>query len=229
MHWAAVVAGSCLLAACTDGEQIVDGKVQLSLGERCYRIPLWNAELIHASPFPGISQPVSNRTLRLQFSTAELEQAIPGFRVPHDVYGRPRKDALVSVFWRTPAEIARDDRNSQNMHYDIWYGLGDYSARVIEPIPGTSFWRIYPIAGGTWMVVTKRPDEQRRDTHLDKDFWIATCSRMHIQGAESSCISSVEAGELTGTFYTTEANLSVRNQMMEYVLMKLDEWRAPCK
>lgn len=221
-----MVAGSCLLAACTDGEQIVDGKVQLSLGERCYRIPLWNAELIHASPFPGISQPVSNRTLLLQFSHAELEQAIPRFRVSHNVYGRPM-DEMVSVTWRTPAEIARDDRKHQSMHYDIWYGLGDYSARVIEPIPGTSFWRIYPIAGGTWMIVTKRPDEQRRDTHLDKDFWIATCSR--IQDVESSCTSSVKVGELTGTFYTMEANLSLRNQMMEYVLMKLGEWRAPCK
>jgi len=221
------LAGLCLLASCADPD-IQDGKRFLRLGDQCYRIPLWNAALVNASPmFPGYRQRDSIQSFTLQFSTEDLRQTIQGYRVPSDVNGKPIAGLITNIFLRTPEDIAQEERNRRKMHVDIWYGLNDYASRTVEHAPELGFYRIFPLPqGNSWMLVSRPPDEQRRDTHLDKSFWIATCSFMTT--GTRSCTTSVEEGALEVTMHTEEANVPLRGLMMNYILDKLQGWRIVC-
>jgi hypothetical protein len=218
-----------LVGSCSDSDRIVDGKRFLRFGDQCYRIPVWNAALVNASPmWPGFRKRESERSLSLQFSTEDFEQTIEGYRVPLDVHGQRIEGMVTGLFLRTPEDIRQQDENRKRMHVDIWYGLNDYATRTIEPVPEKGFYRIFPLPNGnSWMLVTRLPDEQRRDTHLDKRFWIATCHFM-TEKRMRSCTTSVERGALDVTMYTEEANVPLRGLMMNYILRKLETWRVGC-
>ena len=231
IQWILTLAAIGALAACGDGERVVDGKLQLRFGEACYRIPQWNTELVHASAAPPMSAKRGANSLRLQFATAAMAEAIPGFHALTDVHGKPLNSRMVSLFLRTPEEIARDDGNLRTANYDIWYGLDGYAGRVVEAVPGTSLYRIYP-SQSSWMVVSQRPDERTRDTHLSRNFWIGTCSfSTRVGGAtadERRCSTHVDAGELTAQFDMKESDLALRDRVMDYVRSKLLEWKVDC-
>jgi hypothetical protein len=215
-------------AAC-GAPPVEDGKRFVPFGEQCYRIPVWNARAINASPmFPGFRKRESERSMSLWFENSRFASDVAGYQVPKRVDGKRQDAMLVSLFKPTAEEAAQMSKNKRSMHYDIWYGLRDYTTRKVEPLDDTGFYRMWPLPNGnSWMVVTKVPDEERRDTHLQEDFWIATC---HFAAADQrSCTTHLEDQGVDIGLHTTESNLPLREKLAAHVVSRLESWEVPCE
>jgi len=203
-----------LLASC--GGSSVDGRRLVRLAGDCYRIPDWNAI---PNAVPG------DRSITLQFSSTEVARSLPGFLASGSGAGRR---LLAGIFFPTEQERAQQRLNKQRAHHDIWYALGDYRARALEPISGTALIRVYPLAGGnTWMVVTRAPDTERRDSHLLDDFWIATCNYAGTERART-CSLYVDVGAASVSLHIAEAEVQLRQNLARYVVSTLKAWQVPC-
>jgi hypothetical protein len=215
-----------LLASCGESA-VVDGKRLIRLAGNCYRIPEWNALPSEGSPvWPGNPRSDHAPSLTLQFSDMEVARAVPGYRAASAGLNRR---LLVGLFVPTAQDSAQRTINKKRAHYDIWYGLGDYSARTLEPVPDTGLIRVYPLAGGdSWMVVTRVPDTERRDSHLRGDFWIATCSYLGAERART-CSADIDVGPFVVSLNIAEAELQRRQQIAEYAVQAFNSWRVVCK
>jgi hypothetical protein len=172
----------------------------------------------------GFGVPQSTRSLSLQFSNSSIARWVPGYPASG---AAPGGRLLAGFFVPTAEEHARQKSNKRSMHYDIWYALGDFRERILEPIAGTDLYRIYPLAGGpTWMVVTRVPDVERRDTHLQEDFWLAGCYMS--QEKYRSCSLDIDVGMMFVTLYVDEADLPKRRELVNHVLQRLKAWQVPC-
>jgi hypothetical protein len=168
----------------------------------------------------------------LRFDNARLKEALTDYRVPTTTIGTSQPNLLVSVFAPTRAHMAQFQTNEKHSRerrfYDLWYALGDFGHRTVEPILGTELYRVRPLPDGpTWMIVTRRPDPTRRDAHLARDFWIGGCSAID-EGRLNSCSTQLERGGLFLTIHTTEANLPLRDSLANYVMDSLSRWKTAC-
>ena len=215
---ATLIAGFAMLVGC--GEKPADTR-SLRLGAECYRVPV--ADLVYLSK--------SGRSAAMQFANARVREAVPNYSIPPALSTGVQDELYVGVFTPTDEEAARlrvDDVKTIADSHDLWYGLDEFSGRVIEPIDGTSLFRVSPLPGGsTWMVVSKVPDVATRDTHLAADFRVATCAR--IDGQLNRCTASFEHGGVRATMYTTEANLALRESLMGYVIRSMRRWKVACE
>lgn len=210
----ALTIGILLLASC--GGSSVDGRRPVRLAGDCYRIPEWNAI---PNAVPG------DRSITLQLSSTEVARSVPGYRASGSGV-RPR--LLAGIFFPTEQERAQQRLNKKRAHHDIWYALGDYRARALEPISSTSLSRVYPLAGGnTWMVVTRAPDTERRDSHLQDDFWIATCNYLGTEQARR-CSLDVDVGAASVSLHIAEAEVPLRQNLARHVVATLKAWQVPC-
>jgi hypothetical protein len=218
-----------LLASC-GGSTVADGKRGLVFGTKCYRIPEWNARLINASIFfPFHEKRTSTSWLRLQFSQADVAARVAGYQVPLLPGGKPQPDLFVPMHIPTGEGVSPVPRHKAHVHYSKWYGLGRYANRIIEPIPGTGLYRVWPFPGGeTWWVVTRLPDAERRDTHLAKDFWIASCAFHDPARRANRCSTHAERDGIEFDFSTTEGNLPHRDEIARYFTETLQTWEVPC-
>ena len=212
-----------LLAGCGSP---ADDKRPVRLAGVCYRIPEWNAMPMDASPvWPGFGSRESGRSLSLQFSSTEIARRLPGYPASG---AQPGQKLLAGFFVPTSSERTERSSNERRMHLDIWYALGDFQSRALEPIEGTDLLRIYPLPGGpTWMVVTRAPDVERRDTHLQDEFWIATCSYMGPQQVRN-CSLDVDVGSFDVSLHIAEADLPLRHQLASQAVQSLKAWQVPC-
>ena len=178
-----------------------------------------------APVWPGFSKRESERSLSLQFSSADVARSIPGYSASG---ARAERRLQAGFFSPTSQDLAQRDANKKRVHYDIWYALGDYRTRSLEPITGTGLIRVYPLAGGsTWMVVTRAPDTERRDSHLQNDFWIATCSYAGPQHVRN-CSVDTDVGRFSVSLNLAEADLPLREKIASYVVETLKTWQVPC-
>ena len=175
--------------------------------------------------WPGFGSRESDRSLSLQFSSTEIARWVPGYPASG---ADAEKKLLGGLFAPTEPERAEQQSNKRSMHHDIWYALGDYRARTVEPIAGTRLFRLYPVANGpTWMVVTRVPDVELQNTHLQDDFWIATCSFV---GPEQTrrCSLDIDVATLSVSLEIAEADLPRRQELATQVVQKLKTWQVPC-
>lgn len=233
----AALRGALLVCALTlancGGKEPDDGKVGLEFGEGCYRIPRWNARLINGSAgFPFSERRKSTRSLRLQFSNAEIREQIQGYELPLTNTGSPIEGELVSFFAPSPSELEQIRRNQQagrGQFYALWYAEGDWTQRTIEPAPVPGLYRVsfFP-NGNSWQVVTKLPDMKARLTHLEKEFWIGGCYAIEGPSRTSCSMRRLEHDGIFLDASTTESNLPFREQLKRYFLEKLETWKVPC-
>ena len=225
----ATFAVSVLLLASCGSSSNDDGKVAVEFGADCYRIPAWNTAPMNGSavfPFTGSRQ--SKRSLTLQFSNAEIAARFPEYVVPLMTSGEPLRGSLVSLWIPTAEESVQMHANQKDMHHDIWYGLGGYSSRVVEPIPGTGLYRVWPLAQGySWLVVSRIPDVVRQDTHLADDFWIGGCLR-YDDVRKPSCDAKVERDGMVIEVSMNETFLPRRADIARHVTEKLGGWKVTC-
>jgi hypothetical protein len=194
--------------------------------DACYRIPLWNAQPVRAPSFWDRVLKRPTRSISLVFSHSELAERIEGY-VPSN-FANPQSGLLVGLFAPTPEETATMHANTRSMHHDLWYAAGDYTARTVEPIAGTGYYRVSALPNGNnWMIVTRMPDAEKRDSHLVDGFWIGGCVFLGERRVRS-CTTNVELGRLVLTLHTIEKNLQHRAGMAEHVARKFDEWKVPC-
>jgi hypothetical protein len=226
---AATFVFSVLLLVGCGASSAAEGERTVKLGASCYRIPAWNTALMNGSAvFPFSESRKSTRSLTLQFSTEEIAARLPGYVVPLMTTGKPLRGSLVSLWIPTAAELAQVHANTKSMHHDIWYGLGEYSSRVVEPIPGTGLFRVWPLAHGySWLVVSKRPDVVRKDTHLADDFWVGGCLR-YDDGRKPKCDAKIERDGMLIEVSMNEKFLPRRAELAQYVTEKLDAWKVTC-
>ena len=220
------------LVACSGPSAVPQGTRLVELGAICLHVPEFSARANDASPFwPGFRKSDSERAATFRFPNEEIARQIGGYRIPRTVTGQPQSGLLVGVVLATPQEFERSKYAAKYFGYDIWYGVGEYPDRTIEPVPGTSFYRIRPIAAGrSWKVVRTRPDQTLRDAHLQEDFWIASCSKRPDGGREVDCQSHV-ANEENGflfKIYLSEENIRLRHELAEYVSAQLASWQTRC-
>jgi hypothetical protein len=213
-----------LLASC--GGTAADGTRLVRLAGDCYRIPAWNAMPMDAAPvWPGFGGRESERSASLRFLSSEVARSVPDYPAARTGAGRA---LLAGIFFPTEEERTQQKANKQRAHHDIWYALGDYQARALEPIPDTALIRVFPLAGGnTWMVVTRPPDTERRDTHLQDDFWIANCHYVGTQRART-CSLDVDVGVASISLHVAEAQLPMRHELARYVSKRIESWQVRC-
>jgi hypothetical protein len=227
-----VLFSTLVLAGCGE-KSAADGKVGLEFNDRCYRIPKWNARLINASAgFPFSESRKSTRSLRLRFFNAEIHERITGYELPLMYSGQPLEGELVSFYAPSPDELAQIRRNEvlkQQEFFSLWYAEGDWTQRTIEPasVPGLFRVSFFP-NGNSWMVVTRKPDMQARDSHLAKEFWISSCYVM--EGTpRTTCLLKLEQDGIFMDARTPESNLPYREQLGRFFLEKLDSWKVACE
>ena len=225
---AALVLGVVMLVSC-GGRSAADGEPTVKFGAGCYRIPAWNASFLNGSAvFPFSESRKSTRSLRLQFSTAEIAARLPGYVVPLMTSGKPLDGSLVSLWIPTAADLAQMHANKRVMHQDMWYGQGEYSSRIVEPVPKTGLYRVWPIANSyNWLVVSRIPDAVRRDTHLADDFWVGGCIRFD-DVRKPSCDAKIERDGMVIEVSMNEEFLPRRAELGEYVTEKLAGWKVSC-
>ena len=223
----------CALVLAGSGESPAPGLLpKLEFNGRCYRIPRWNGRLINGSAFPPFTERrESTQSLRLQISNAEIRERIPGYELPLMYDGQPLEGALVSLWAPTPSQLAQVRRNEvllQKENFNLWYAEGDWTQRTIKPASVPGLFRVsYFPNGKSWMVVTRKPDMKKRDTHLAKDFWISICREME-PTTRTTCSLKVEQDDVFIESDTPESNLPYRNQIGRFFLEKLDSWKVPC-
>lgn len=228
---AAILLSTLVLAGL--GENAAPGVLpKLEFNGRCYRIPKWNGRLINYSAFfPFTERRESTRSLRLQFSNAEIRERIPGYELPLMYDGQPIEGALVSLWAPTPAELAQVRRNEvllPEQNFNLWYAEGDWTQRTIKPASVPGLFRVsYFPNGKSWLIVTRMPDMKKRDTHLARDFWISSCYVME-PTTRTTCSLKVEQDEVFIDSDTPESNLPYRKQIGRFFLEKLDSWKVPC-
>ena len=225
---AATLVSSFLLLVSCGGSSAAEGERTVKFGASCYRIPAWNAAFLNGSAFFPFSASRSPNSLRLQFSNAEIATRLAGYVVPLMTTGKPLRGSLVSLWIPTTEQSAQMHANKKIMHHDIWYGLGEYSSRVVEPIPRTGLYRVWPLANGySWLVVSKVPDAVRQDTHLAEDFWVGGCLR-YDDVRKPSCDAKIERDGMVIEVSMNEEFLPRRAELAQYVTEKLAGWKATC-
>ena len=217
---APLVAVLSLLSGCSNSVEPGDRRL-LTLGSSCYRVPV--SELVYLSP--------SGRAAAMQFANARVRAAFPNYSIPPAMSTGVQDTLYVGVFTPTDAEaegIRADELKSLEESSRLWYGQQEFSKRVVEPIHGTSLFRVRPLAGGTtWIVVTQPPDPEKQDTHLAADFRVASCAEID-EGRLNRCTGNVEKDGVRMTMYTTEANLSLREALSGFVIESMERWKAAC-
>jgi hypothetical protein len=218
-RFAALVAGLSMLSGC-DNSASPDTRL-LTLGSICYRVPV--SELVYFSK--------SGRAAAMQFANARVRDSVPDYSIPPAMSTGVQDALYVGVFTPTDAEAARiraDDVKLLEESSRLWYALHEFSKRIVEPIDGTTLYRVRPLAGGpTWFVVTQPPDPEQRDTHLAGGFRVASCAEID-EGRLNRCTAHVERDGVLMTMYTTEANLPQRESLARFVIESMDRWKTAC-
>jgi hypothetical protein len=212
-----------------------DGRVWKQLAGQCYRIPEWNLAPDHASavfPFVRKTSPVA-RAVTLQFASAAIKEHIPDYELPRTVTGKPLDGESVLMFLPDAPNLAQIRVNQklkqqETDNLNLWYAEGDWARRSIEPAPEAGLFRVFHIPGShSWRIVTKMPDPTTRDTHLEPDFWIASC--FQYEGSTLiSCFTDMERDGVFMELHTAEANLPYREQLARFFLSALAGWEVPC-
>jgi hypothetical protein len=217
----ALIAGLAALIGC--GSQRPTDERLLVLGGECFGIPA--ASLVYFDA-------AAPRFATLAFANDAVRASVPGYSIPNALASGMRDTFYVGVSRPTDSEaaalLANEAAERARSQFDLWYGIGAFANRIVEPIGGTSLFRVRPLAGGpTWVVVSRAPDPATRDTHLARDFWLANCAGIE-PGRVDRCVARVDHANLRMTMYTTEANLAVREPLAQYVVDALARWRTEC-
>jgi hypothetical protein len=219
-RFAALTAGFALLGACGGAAAPVETRL-LTLGSACYRVPV--ADLVYLSK--------SGRSAAMHFANARVREAVPNYSIPPATSTGVQDALYVGVFTPTEEEAARlraDDVKALEESHELWYGLDEFAGRVVEPIDGTSLFRVRPLAGSTtWMVVTQPPDPKKRDTHLAAGFRVAHCAEID-EGRLNRCTAYAERDGVRMTMYSTEANLALRDSLARFAIDSMATWKSPC-
>jgi hypothetical protein len=220
-RFALIVAGLSTLAGC-GGAGAPDTTRALMLGASCYRVPV--ASLIHFDAR-------TRRYATVWFSNDAVRAAVPGYSIPPALANGMRDTFFVGLSDPNEAEVlsseVREKTAREETFHDLWYGLDEFSGRIVEPIGGTSLFRVRPLArSATWMVVSRPPDPATRDAHTATDFWIASCAQ--IDERLDRCNARVDVDGVRMTMYTTEANLALRGLLASYVSDAMKPWQSPC-
>jgi hypothetical protein len=216
----AAIAAVFALTGCGDSAAPVETRT-LSLGRKCYRVPV--SELVYFSP--------SGRSGAMHFSNERVRDAVPDYSLPPPTSAGVQDSLYVAVSSPTPEEAARDRAEELATLEDsrgLWYALGEFSHRIVEPIPATSLHRVRPLLGGpTWVIVAGAPDPQTRDSHLVPGFRVAECAEID-GGRLNRCTAYVERDGVRMTMYTTEANLALRDSLASFAIESLERWKSDC-
>jgi hypothetical protein len=219
-RFAALVAGFSTLSGCGNPAPPSDSRL-LTLGSSCYRLPV--SELVYFS--------TSGRSAAMQFANARVREAVPGYSIPPATSTGVQDALYAGVFTPTDAEAARirtDDLKSLQNLSRLWYAQREFSKRIVEPIDGTSLYRVRPMAGSTtWFVVTRAPDPDKQDTHLAEGFQVANCAEID-GGRVNRCTANVEWEGVRMTMFTSEANLPLREFLARFVIKSMDRWKIAC-
>lgn len=208
-----------------------DGSRLLPLGESCYRIPEWNAALFDAAPLPRLREPRrSTDYLLLKFRNTEIASRVQGYELEKTASGRPVEALLIGVRILHPGAQEQRRSNESRMHLDLLYAGPGHESRIVQPIPGSGLYRLFDAPDKTsWMIATRPPDMQRRDTHEGGDLWVAACAHFSWQRTlAGQCKTGVERGGFGMSFSTLEENVLKRGEIADYVIAKLVSWKSPC-
>jgi hypothetical protein len=215
---AAILAGVSLLAACADSASPEPTRT-LTLASACYRVPV--ARLTYFSD--------SGRTVAIYFANERVREAVPAYAIP-PVMSNGARD----FFYASMSSPTADDAERIRERESAWvadsrsllHGLEEFSGRVVEPIDGTSLFRVRPMADSTTWIVVTRPPGADASAAIEPGFRVATCAR--VDGTRDRCTANVEHGSVRMTLYTTEANLALRERLAGYVIDSIAGWKVAC-
>jgi hypothetical protein len=218
---ATVAIGCGFLAGC-GGSSFPETR-ELQLGDACHRVPVESLAYF---------DPKSPQFATLAFTNAQVRESVPGYESPPASASGMRDAFYVGVFVPSDEALAKlradEVRLREEIYYDLWYGIDEFSIRTVEPIAGTSLHRVKPLAeAATWQVVSRPPDTVKRDTHTAADFRIANCARIE-GGPLVRCTAGFELEGVRMTLYTTEANLPLRASLARFTLESLAAWKSAC-
>ena len=221
----AVLCFVALLCVAWEGqaESAEEDVVRVKLRDYVFHIPERNS-MRGSAPFwlkwtEGLDD--SSAEIRFTVPLEEVTQAIPAFRSNRDF------TAVLAVL--DDVELARyhDSSWSYRGYSDMWYGRGEYEGRRVETLGETGWYRVYrPLATKSWEVFRQRPDA---NTPLPDDplsFYVAGCSLM-VGGTTTDCLTYALFDRIVVDFWTKEENLLLIDELRDFMIAKVLEWKQP--
>jgi len=181
-------------------------------------IPLWLEFL------PGLDDDGSDALLM-----------IPAEEVSQDIEGYAARDNTIREDISIRISDLGDHGAAKYRHTagfrDLWYAKGEYAERVVEPVKGEPWFRVYrePTMRYTWELLKQYPDPSKPIPPDLFDYWIGTCLESHSPllspGNLASCDTSAIVGDLLIEFSVSQQNLHLIDRVKAYVVRRILAWR----
>lgn len=202
--------------------------VILKLGEYVFRIPeQYSRETAIPSWLnwlPGLDDGVSEALLVIPAN--EIGHAIGGyFEQDKNTY----EDVLILVAALREHEISQ--YKNPNRLKELWYATDEYAERVVEPVKGKPWFRIYrkPTLRSSWELVSQNPEQSKQIPPLS-NYWMGSCFKSTTSAKSLDnleiCKTYVVVENLIIEFSVSQQNFHFLDQIKEYVAQRILSWQV---